>query len=211
MGMDMSSVQKTVRKFALASRPVLLAALAGLFMLPIGAQAELYRWKTPDGRVHFGDNMPSSQAEHGYDIVNPATGEVIRHIDRAKTSAELAAAAAAEQKRKDEAKAAAEQSRKDQVLLQLYSSKTDIERARGQRMAEVNAQIKQVENALKRADERARSDKQSEVSSAMRDAAQLRKNLADLYGVRDDIVRQFDHDLRRFDVLTAKGKPDTGH
>lgn len=181
---------------------VLPFMLVGTLLMPVLAEAELYRWTTPDGQIHFGDNMPSSQAERGYDIINPATGVVIRHINRAKTPDELAAEAAAEQKRQEEAKAAADQARKDQVLLQLYSNKADIERARAQRMAEVNAQITQLKNALNRAEVRGRSEKPSEVAAAAHDVDQLRKNLADLYGVHDDVVRQFDHDLRRFDELT---------
>lgn len=205
-GKDMSSVQKTFATSKHLRRAALLAGVMGLILSPLVAEAELYRWTTPDGRLHYGDNMPSGQAEHGYDIINPATGEVIRHIDRAKTPEELAAAAAEERKREEAAKAAEEQAQKDRVLLQLYASRADIERAQSQRMAEVNAQVKQVEDALRRAEIRARSDQPSEVASANHDMAQLRKNLADLYGVRDDVKKQFDHDLKRFDQLTAAKK-----
>ncbi|HUX82758.1 MAG TPA: DUF4124 domain-containing protein [Halothiobacillus sp.] len=198
--------RKCFKDARLVRQVVLPFMLVGALLMPVLAEAELYRWTTPDGQIHFGDNMPSSQAERGYDIINPATGVVTRHINRAKTPDELAAEAAAEQKRQEEAKAAADQARKDQVLLQLYSNKADIERARAQRMAEVNAQITQLKNALNRAELRGRSEKPSEVAAAAHDVEQLRKNLADLYGVRDDVVRQFDHDLRRFDELT-KHKP----
>lgn len=209
--MDMSLALNIIGSSPRAHRALLLAGVMGLILLPLSAQAELYRWTTPDGHLHYGDNMPSGQAEHGYDIINPATGEVIRHIDRAKTPEELAAAAAEERKREEAAKAAEEQARKDRVLLQLYASRADIERARTQRLAEVNAQIKQVEDALKRADIRARSDQPSEVASANRDMAQLRKNLADLYGVRDEVTAQFDHDIKRFEQLKSVQKASTGH
>ncbi|ANJ67408.1 hypothetical protein A9404_08460 [Halothiobacillus diazotrophicus] len=199
-------MQKTFATSKCLRCAALLAGLMGLILSPLVAEAELYRWTTPDGRLHYGDNMPSGQAAHGYDIINPATGAVIRHIDRAKTPEELAAAAAEERKREEAAKAAEEQAQKDRVLLQLYASRADIERARSQRLAEVNAQIKQVEDALKRADVRARSDQPSEVASANRDIVQLRKNLAELYGVREDVTRQFDHDLKRFDELKGARK-----
>lgn len=210
--MDMAFAKTVCRESYSVLRFLVLAVLIGGVLLPVQvkAGAELYRWTTPDGRLHLGDNMPSSQAEHGYDIINPLTGEVIRHVSRAKTPEELAAEAAAEQKRQEAVKAAAVQANKDQVLLQLYSNKADIGRARAQRMAEVNAQIKQSESALKRAEVRARSDKPSEVAAAGRDVEQLRKNLADQYGVRDDVARQFNHDLHRFDELTTHKKAVSG-
>lgn len=205
MGRGMFSARKT---FMVPSALLLAVVLTGLILAPEVAEAELYRWTTPDGRIHFGDNMPSSQATRGYDVINPGTGEVIRHVERVKTPAELAAAAAAEEKRHADAAAAAEEAKKDEILLQLYSNTSDIERARKQRMAEVNAQIKQVENALKRAERRSLSDKPSEVASAAKDITHLRKTLADLYGTRDEVVRQFEHDLKRFEQLTAQ--PKTG-
>lgn len=203
MGRGMFSARKT---FAVPSALILAVVLTGLILVPEVAEAELYRWTTPDGRIHFGDNMPSSQAARGYDVINPATGEVIRHVERAKTPAELAAAAAEEEKRHADAAAAAEKAKKDEILLQLYSNTSDIERARKQRLAEVNAQITQVENALKRAERRSLSDKPSEVTSASKDVTHLRKTLADLYGTRDEVVRQFEHDLKRFEQLTAQPK-----
>ena len=101
--------------------------------------------------VHYGDNMPSSQAMEGYDLINPSTGEVIRHIDRAKTPQELAAEAAAKAAAKQaaEKKRAEEeaQAQRDHMLLDLYSTTDDLERARKQRLEEIDGLIKQTENA----------------------------------------------------------------
>nr|WP_290679619.1 DUF4124 domain-containing protein [Halothiobacillus sp. 15-55-196] len=172
------------------------------------AHADLYRWTTRDGMVHYGDNMPSSQALDGYDLINPTTGEVIRHIDRAKTPQELAAEAAA--KAADEKKQAEEvaQAQRDHMLLDLYSNTSDLERARAQRLGEIDGLIKQTRNALDRANERSKhAQASSEQKAAFKDMIQLRKNLFDLQERRDETVQRFDEDLRRLEQLLAKGKP----
>lgn len=187
---------------------------AGLVFIGLSgvANADLYRWTTKDGMVHYGDNMPSSQAIEGYDLINPSTGEVIQHIDRAKTPQELAAEAAA----KTAAKQAAEkkhaedeaQAQRDHMLLDLYSNTSDLERARTQRLDEIDGLIKQTQNALDRANERSKhAQASSEQQAALRDMLQLRKNLFDLQERRNDTSKRFDEDLRRFEQLQAKDKP----
>ncbi len=157
--------------------------------------------------MHYGDNMPSSQALEGYDLINPTTGEVIRHIDRAKTPQELAAEAAAktaEEKKQAEEEA---QARRDHMLLDLYSNTSDLERARKQRLDEIDGLIKQTENAIARAHKRSiNAAAESEKKAALRDLLQLRKNLFDLKERRDEASKRFDDDLRRFEQLQAEDK-----
>jgi len=177
------------------------------------AHADLYRWTTKDGMVHYGDNMPSSQAMDGYDLINPSTGEVIRHIDRAKTPQELAAEAAAKkaeeqaaEKKRTEEEA---QARRDHMLLDLYSNTSDLERAKSQRLSEIDGLIKQTQNALDRAIERSKhAQASSEQKAAFKDMLQLRKNLFDLQERRNETAKRFDEDLRRFEQLQAKDKPE---
>ncbi len=172
------------------------------------AQAELYRWTTKDGIVHYGDNMPSSQAMDGYDLINPVTGETIRHIDRAKTEKELAAEAAAEQAAEKKRAAAEAQSQHDRMLLDLYVTTDDLERAKKQRLDEIDGLIAQTKNAIARADARSNGDDQpaSEKKAAFRDILQLRKNLFDLKERRNEVVKQFDSDLHRFEQLQSQDK-----
>ena len=190
-----------------------LCLLTGLVCLGLSgiADADLYRWTTKNGMVHYGDNMPSSQAMEGYDLINPATGQVIRHIDRAKTPQELAteaaAKAAAEQaaeKKRAEEEAKAQH---DHMLLNLYGTTDDLERARKQRLEEIDAQIKQTENALDRANDRSKhAQTSSEQQAAFRDMLQLRKNLFDLQERHNETAKRFDEDLHRFEQLQAKDK-----
>ncbi len=190
------------------TRPLLLIALTGLIgggigVFPVIAQAALYRWTAPNGDLHYSDNMPSSQAERGYDLINPLTGDVLKHFDRAKTPQEIAAEAAAKQARIAAIKAQEEQARKDQALLDLYSSTDDLIRARKQRLVELDALINQAQDALKRTQERMLSTHSSEALAAQRDAIQLRKNLAELNDRRDDTVMQFARDANRLQQLLA--------
>lgn len=197
-------LKRALRGFSLWTGLVCLA-LCGV------ANADLYRWTTKDGMVHYGDNMPSSQAMDGYDLINPSTGEVIRHIDRAKTPQELAAEAAtktaaaqaAEKKRAEEEA----QARRDHMLLDLYSNTSDLERARTQRLSEIDGLINQTQNALDRANERSKhAQSKSEQQAAFRDMLQLRKNLFDLQERRRETSKRFDEDLRRFEQLQTKDK-----
>lgn len=175
------------------------------------AHADLYRWTTEDGMVHYGDNMPSSQAIHGYDLINPTTGEVIRHIDRAKTPQEIAAdeaAKAAAERARDKAKAEQEaQSRRDRMLLDLYSNTADLERARKRRLGEIDRMIEQTQNAIERANDQLKNAHSSaEQKSASDDILQLRRNLFDLQEHRRVATKELDDDLRRFEQLKAKSE-----
>lgn len=196
-----------------AHRPSIKIAqigLLGLVLVVIGAhaaQADLYRWTTPNGTIHYSDNMPSSQAEQGYDLINPVTGEVLKHFDRAKTPAEIAAEQAAEQARLAAIKAEEDQARKDRVLLALYSSMDDLNRARKQRLSELDALISQTRESLKRTQARTLSPAPSEALAAQRDVIQLRKNLADLEDRREVAHVQFARDEHRLQELLAKKPP----
>lgn len=94
------------------------------------------------------------------------------------------------------------------MLLDLYSNTSDLERAKSQRLSEIDGLIKQTQNALDRAIERSQSaQSSSEQKAAFKDMIQLRKNLFDLQERRDETVQRFDEDLRRLEQLLAKGKP----
>ncbi len=193
-----------------ANKPAALG-VAGLLLIGISAQsafADLYRWTSPNGDVHYSDNMPSSQAEHGYDLINPATGAVLKHFNRAKTREEIAAEVAAEQARQASIKAEEDQARKDRVLLALYATMDDLNRARKQRLSELDALIGQTRESLKRTQDRSLSATPAEALAAQRDVIQLKKNLADLEDRRDVARAQFASDEHRLLQLLAKKPPN---
>jgi len=192
-----------------AFRIVVLSVAGLLLMSPSAqsAQADLYRWTTPNGTIHYSDNMPSSQVERGYDLINPATGEVLKHFDGAKTPAEIAAEVAAEKARLAAIKAQEAQATKDRTLLDLYSSPDDLLRARKQRLAELDALIKQTQESISRTFKRSLSHNADDALIAQKDGVQLRKNLASLEDERDRASQQFAQDEHRLQQLLTKKPP----
>lgn len=182
------------------------ARWAGLICLVFSgvASADLYRWTTQDGVVHYGDNMPSAQAIHGYDIIDPITGDVIRHIHREKTPQELAAEAAAKAAaEKKQAKKAAE-ARHDRILLDLYSNTSDIDRERDRRLKGIDKELEQAQKALTAKTmllKQAESTAQQQ--AAFKSIQQIQQRLFDLRQARAQIVEQFAKDKRRFEQLKA--------
>jgi hypothetical protein len=197
----------TATPFAIKPLVLACASMVLIGLAAPAAEADLYRWTSPNGEVHYGDNMPSSQAEHGYDLINPATGEVLKHFDRAKTPQEIAAEAAQEQARRAAIKAQEDQARRDRVLLELYGSLDDLERARKQRIAELDALIQQTKDSIKRTWTRTQSQNAQEALAAQKDSIQLRKNLADLEDRRDATVAQFAQDSHRLQQLLTQTAP----
>lgn len=193
--------------FPVRSRWMFVRVVGALacFLASAHAQAETYRWVTPDGAVHYGDAMPSGQAERGYDIIDPATGTVIQRIERAKTPQELAAIEAKKNAEAAAAQAAAQkhaaQERYDKMLLDLYSSSADIRRMRDSRLAEIDKQIQQRKNALSRLEESAKSASLADAAHAIPESLKIRKSIARLEDERDRVATQFAADLNRFQQL----------
>lgn len=57
--------------------------LIAIAILPDTAESAplVYQWKTPDGRVHFSDDMPASASIYGYSLVNQMTGEIVNTVN----------------------------------------------------------------------------------------------------------------------------------
>jgi hypothetical protein len=95
---------------------------------------KLYKWVDEQGITHYGDHIPPEYANQEQHVVN-SQGVETEHIDAQKTSAQLAAE---EQKKLD----AEQRASRDRNLLNTYSSVSEIERLRDQRVALLSDQIK---------------------------------------------------------------------
>lgn len=130
-----------------ASSRSLIALAALAFALAANAQSVTrYKWKDAQGAVQFTDTLPPEALQAGYDIVD-AQGMVVKHVDRARTAAELktdadAAAANAAAKRRTE-----EQARADQQLLLAYSSEQELAAAHESHLAAIDQSIKTVRSS----------------------------------------------------------------
>ena len=181
-------------------RHVLSALL--LAMLPtIVCQAAgyTYRWTDDEGCLQYGDTLPSGTAERGYQVIDPSTGQVIREVAPRKT-AEEKAREAAEQAAKEQARQSAEeQARKDRILLALYSSVEDIERARDQRLGRLDRRIKELTESIDRLQKRL-----DEGHGDRADANQLRdltEARARLRFEHQEIETKFEKEIQRFREL----------
>ncbi|MGA2188288.1 MAG: DUF4124 domain-containing protein [Steroidobacteraceae bacterium] len=95
---------------------------------------KLYKWVDEQGVTHYGDHIPPEYANQEQHVVN-SLGIETEHIDAQKSPEQLAAE---EQKKLD----AEQRASRDKNLLNTYSSVSEIERLRDQRVALLTDQIK---------------------------------------------------------------------
>jgi hypothetical protein len=126
----------------------LLISLAVL-CLAAPVSAEVYRWKDAEGNIQMSDHLPPAYAQDEYDVVNPSTGRVIKHVERAPTPEEIAARKAAEAEAMRQAAYAKEQARKDRILKLTYGSVDEIRRARETRISILEEQARNTQIQIK--------------------------------------------------------------
>jgi hypothetical protein len=90
-----------------------------------------YKWTDGEGNLHYTDALPPEAVKYGYEIVNPQ-GVVIKHVDRAKTAEEKAAAKSELAKAQAAKDSAETRARNDKQLLAAYPTEDDLKRAQRQ-------------------------------------------------------------------------------
>ena len=105
------------------------------------AQAKFKCWTNNEGVKECGNAVPPEYAQKGHQEMS-SSGMVKEETERAKTNEELAEQKRLEQIQAEKDKLAAEQKKKDQILLKTFSSVEDIERARDERLTQLDASIK---------------------------------------------------------------------
>jgi len=119
--------------FALATS----AALAGT---AVAAERTIQRWVDENGVVHYGDAPPPEATRTDRTVLN-RQGVPVRQIPGQMTPEE---AAAAQKRREDEARRKSQ----DTFLLTTYTRVEDIERARDEQLALIDAQIELASSSL---------------------------------------------------------------
>ncbi|MGM0517227.1 MAG: DUF4124 domain-containing protein [Pseudomonadota bacterium] len=178
--------------------PVVLC-LAMLPLLASEAAGYTYRWTDTEGNPQYGDTLPSGTAKRGYQVIDPSTGEVVHEVAPRKTAEEKAREAAEEAAKEQARQAAEEQARKDRILLALYSSVEDIERARDQRLSRLDRRIKELTESIDRLQQRL-----DEGRGDRADANQLRELTearARLRFEHQEIETKFEKEIQRFREL----------
>jgi hypothetical protein len=123
--------------------------ITSLLMITLPAVAgNLYRWMDETGRVHISDKIPPEATQRAYDIIN-AQGRVVKHVAAPLTEEELAVLEARRVQEQEALRAKKEQERKDRILTLTYGTVDEIEFARQERLALIEAQIKLHEKRLR--------------------------------------------------------------
>jgi hypothetical protein len=180
-----------------------------------------FKWTDAEGNLHYGDVLPVDAGKYGYDVVN-AQGIVIKHVERAKTADEKAAAKAELAKAQAEKDAAERRFHTDQQLLAAYPTEDDLKRAQRHQseMMDQNlssarislqSQEKSLAELLGHAAELESSGKAVPPPLARR-IGDMRKQVEDQRayitrkeGERDATVARFDEDLAHYrDLKTPK-------
>ncbi|HLW73762.1 MAG TPA: DUF4124 domain-containing protein [Gammaproteobacteria bacterium] len=134
---------KARRLFFLTVTALLLVAAGSVH----ADKAKVYKWVDKDGVVHYGSSIPPEYASQASEQLN-SQGEVIKTQEAQKTPQQLAAEAQAQQQAQQQAQAQAAAKVHDQVLLDTYTSVTDIERDRDSKLSAIDAQINVLNGAL---------------------------------------------------------------
>jgi hypothetical protein len=126
-----------------------LVLLLVLFVIPMAASAELYKYLNEDGVTVLNNYVPPGIVQNGYTILNE-DGRVLEVVPRALTpeeirqrESELAMSQSLAQKQEDQKEA-------DQNLLILYSTPEDVERARDTKLASIEGYIETQKDHLRR-------------------------------------------------------------
>jgi hypothetical protein len=126
-----------------------LVPLLVLFVMPMAASAELYKYLNEDGVTVLNNYVPPRFVQNGYTILNE-DGRVLEVVPRALTpeeirqrESELAMSQSLAQKQRDQKEA-------DQNLLILYSTAEDVKRARDTKLASIEGYIETQKDHLRR-------------------------------------------------------------
>ena len=111
-----------------------------LSCLSFPAHADTFRWVDDKGQVHYGDQIPPHDVGRAYSIINKE-GVTVDRVQKAKTKEQLA-----EEKRLKEQQAA--QQNYDHILLDTYSTVSDLEETRDRYIATLEGLIQVAQHKL---------------------------------------------------------------
>jgi len=210
------------------SRPLVLAlALVAGCELATAAPTALdhnrFKWRDAQGNLHYSDSVPPEAAKFGYDVVNPQ-GIVIKHVERAKTDAELAAAKVEAAKQAAERRVAEQSARDDEQLLSNYPQEDDLKHAQQQQLEMLEQQVKAAAASLRnqeqsladlldRAAEAERTGKElpaeqtTQLGRMRKQVDDQRLTVAQRERDRDEASSHFEAQVAHYRELKAKLKP----
>lgn len=182
-----------------------------------------FKWRDAQGNLHYSDAVPAEAVKFGYDIVNPQ-GIVVKHVERARTDAELAAAKVEATKQAAERRITEQRARDDEQLMSNYPREEDLKHAQLQELEMLEQQVKSAATSLRnqeqsladlldRAAEAERTGKELP-SEQTKQLARMRKQVDDQRATvaqreheRDEAASHFDEQVTHYRDLKAKLNP----
>lgn len=198
--------------------------LSGFIVAPLlstCAYAGLNKWVDEKGQIHYGDRVPSEYLRKEHSLLNEQ-GVVLRTSEAMKTEKELSEAQLKQKienaKKTKRLIAARKQALRDRVLLDTFTTESDLTLARDARIEAIDSQISLAEALIKNDAKRLANAKQriesieksgrkvpknlrKEVSSVKR---QLKNNydfIEEKNTERKEIIETFEQDVIRFRAL----------
>lgn len=185
---------------------------------------KLYRWVDKDGKVHYSDKVPPSEADLARDELN-AQGRTVDRVARALTPEEQEQAKIDAEAAEVARKAREAQERMDHVLLASYESEADLKRAYDERFDLVQQSIESAkvgirsqENSLaeilahaadlERAGRPVGANIQQSIETARKQVAQQAEYLARREGEQAALQKEYDEVVARYRVLRAESNKD---
>lgn len=192
-----------------------------LALISTGVSAEIYRWVDENGKVHYGDKIPAKYAKTEQQKLNEQ-GLTVETRSREMTREERAAIAQQAEERKEQRAQEAEQARYDTFLRSTYPTLGSFDRARDDRMAIMDGQVRNAEkskldakDALLVLEKRAKAlaDQGKPVPTRLQDQINAFRQTHDeasrrIGGVakeRENLAKQFDADRARLAIILGEG------
>lgn len=178
------------------------------------ASAKTYRWVDENGRVHYGDHIPSKYSQQQVQTLNER-GVVVNEKNAPKSAEQLAAEQAQREAEAEAKRQQEEQNRYDRFLLSTYSTQDQILVRRDEQLAILDSRIASGEKSVaeSRATLSSLKDRQQTLQSQDKTVPEkLRKQIVEFETVvrtsnaaldamraeRSKVFSEFEHDLERF-------------
>ncbi len=197
----------------------LTIALA-LALTSTSASAEIYRWVDENGKVHYGDKIPAKYAKTEQQKLNKQ-GLTVETRQRQQTDEELEAIRREAEARQKQREKEVEQARYDNFLRSTYPTLGSLDRARDDRMAIMDGQVRNAEkskldaeDALQVLEQRAKAltDQgktvptrlQDQIDAFRRTSDEAARRIGSVADEREKVARQFDADRARLAELLGQ-------
>jgi len=113
-----------------------------LLICALPAQAKMYKWVDENGNTHFGDKIPAQYLTKGHEELNEQGAVIgVQEEIKEETPEERQERFRLEQIKKEEEKKAEEQAKQDRVLLDTYTTESDLIASRKARLDAVDSQL----------------------------------------------------------------------